>query len=356
MHIRENALKDWLTTLFPDTAFTVSSLTGDASFRRYYRLHTANTTQIIMDTPPDKIALEPFIQIGQFLRNKGFTTPIVHAIDYTHGFVLLSDFGDDLFLQVISSHDADALYKSALKILAQMQLCSTEELNLATFDKPFMLNELSLFQDWFLERYLGLTLEPNEKQILHDTYDWLTDMISNQPKVFVHRDYHSRNIMLVPRSPPLIGSFSTESMDRANKSREAGTEQLPLNLGIIDFQDAMLGPFTYDVVSLLKDCYIQWPSKQVTLWLTYFYEQLAVSTYSLTDFKQAFDLCGLQRHIRVLGTFCRLFLRDNKPNYLQDLPLTFHYMMTCLERYDELQLFHALILNRVQPTFLSKIE
>lgn len=331
MHTRENALNDWITTLLPNTSFTITPLTGDASFRRYYRLHTSTTTQIIMDAPPDKVTLDPFIRIGQQLRKHGLSTPTVHAINKIEGFVLLDDFGDELFLQAVSSDRADILYKTALTTLAHMQQCSTHDPELATFDKPFMLNELSLFQDWFLERFLGLTLEPSEEQLLHDTYHWLTDKIADQPQVFVHRDYHSRNIMLLP-----------------------GTTS---KLGIIDFQDAMRGPFTYDAVSLLKDCYIQWPREQVTLWLTYFYEQLPISqTYSFTDFNCAFDLCGLQRHIRVLGTFCRLNLRDNKPNYLQDLPLTFNYVMACLECYDELQPFYDFILKRVQSTFLSKIE
>jgi len=333
MHTRENALNDWLNTILPNTEFAITPLTGDASFRRYYRLQTPGSTQIIMDAPPDKIDLTPFLTIGQALRQQGFATPQAHAMDATQGFVLLDDFGDQLLLNAISDENADQLYRSALFTLANLQQCSIQTPKLNVFDNTLMLNELSLFRDWFLERYLGLTLQRDEELLLNDTYDWLVDQIANQPQVFVHRDYHSRNIMVIP---------PTNSADQPS-------------LGIIDFQDAVCGPFTYDAVSLLKDCYIQWPREQISHWLTYFYEHLTIPhQYSMAEFNQAFDLCGLQRHIRVLGTFCRLHLRDNKSNYLRDLPLTYHYMMTCLEYYKELRPFQAFILKRVHAPFLSK--
>lgn len=317
---------------------------GDAGFRRYYRLHAANTTHIVMDAPPDKVDLMPFIKINTQLAKHGLITPTVHATDYTSGFMLLDDFGDELFLNAVSqditstpihvSNKSDALYKEALTTLIHMQQCQTQDPILPSFNKSFMLKELSLFRSWFLELYLELTLNSDEETILNETYNWLTNEIAAQPQVFIHRDYHSRNIMLLP-------SKSDNSV----------------KLGIIDFQDAMQGPFTYDLVSILKDCYIQWPRNQVIDWLTYFHTQLTIPhNYSPDEFHRAFDLCGLQRHLKVLGIFCRLHFRDNKSSYLNDLPLTFRYMIECISSYKELQPFYDMILNRVEPAFMNKIK
>lgn len=332
MHTRENALHDWLNKIIPNSDFIVMPLTGDASFRRYFRLSYDNSTRIIMDAPPDKITLEPFINIGKLLSKHGFLTPTIHAIEPQQGFVLLDDFGDNLFLQTITPFNADSLYKTAINTLNHMQECTTDTLE--PFNKKFMLDELSQFRDWFLERYLDLTLDSNEELLLENTYAWITNLIANQPKVFIHRDYHSRNIMLLPPASD-------------NSPR----------LGIIDFQDAMQGPFTYDLVSLLKDCYIQWPREKIIEWVDFFYAHSPIArSYSQNEFHRAFDLCGLQRHLRVLGTFCRLHLRDNKSNYLNHLPLTYEYMITCLETYEELRPFLMFIQNRVQPIFLSKVK
>ncbi len=311
MHTRQNALNKWLEEIFKDTPFTIAPLAGDASFRRYFRLHAGNTTRVVMDAPPDKETIEPFINIARLLAEKGIHAPSIHAVEYTQGFILLEDLGDDLFLKMLSSKNAEGLYTQAMNTLSLIQQCPTSDL--PAFDTSFMLQELSLFQEWFLEAYLGLTLTTEDTLCLEKTFEWLTQEITNQPQVFIHRDYHSRNLIVTNKAEPYA-------------------------LGVIDFQDAMRGPFTYDLVSLLKDCYKQWPHAKIMHWLSYFYDQLPKNTaFSFADFTRAFDLCGLQRHLKVLGIFCRLHLRDHKASYLRDLPLTLHYVNTCLSRYEALQ-------------------
>ncbi|CEK09422.1 aminoglycoside phosphotransferase family protein [Legionella hackeliae] len=326
MQNRQNALNKWLEKTLTPTSFSISPLAGDASFRRYFRLQLDTITQVIMDAPPDKEAMQPFLAVGDLLTDLGVRIPSIHALDKAQGFAILDDFGDELLLKHLAPNTANKLYTAAMNIIQIMQRCPSINANqLPRFDKQFMLQEISNFREWFLHRYLNLQLRAQEEELLSSTFDWLTDKISNQPQVFIHRDYHSRNIMLLD---------NTEN---------------DIQLGIIDFQDAMLGPFTYDLVSLLKDCYIQWPRDQVMQWVTAFYEQSPLTKdISLNDFIYAFDLCGLQRHLKVLGVFSRLYLRDNKPNYLQDLPLTLHYVMACLESYKELEPFYEFMQTRIR--------
>ena len=327
MQTRQNALNDWLKTILSDTPFTVSSLAGDASFRRYFRLHTDGLTRVIMDAPPGKETLAPFMNIANVLSKNGIHTPTVFAVDYTQGFALLEDLGDRLLLSELTHDNADALYNMAMNALIQIQSTPVTDPLLPAFDKAFMLSEVSLFREWFLNAYLAITLDAEETLLLDNTFDWLTTQITHQPQVFVHRDYHSRNLIVTDEA-----------------------------MGVIDFQDAMHGPHTYDLVSLLKDCYIQWPAEKITQWLAYFYQTRpqAEASGSLADFTRAFDLCGLQRHLKVLGIFCRLHLRDSKPAYLRDLPLTFNYVMACLETYEELQPLYRFMQQTVQQPFLKK--
>ncbi len=332
MSPRENALNDWLNALFPHITYTLTPLAGDASFKRYYRLNTPHLSHIIMDAPPDKINMTPFINIAQQLTQHGVTTPAIHAVELTHGFMMLDDFGDELFLQAISSHPPDALYQVAIQTLSHLQMCPISQSSIPVFDQTFMLNELSLFQNWFLNQYLDMDVLPSEESLILETCQWLVDSIIKQAQVFVHRDFHSRNILLLPTPP-----------------------SDPLKLGLIDFQDAVIGPITYDLVSLLKDCYVKWPEEKINQWLALFYNQHSMAIdRSLADFRRDFDLCGLQRHVRILGTFSRLHFRDQKSHYLSDLPLTFQYVMDCLKDYHQLGPFHEFMLNKVQPIFLSK--
>lgn len=329
MHARQNALNKWLKDILGDTAFTLTPLAGDASFRRYFRMKQGETTRVVMDAPPDKENIEPFLNVSHILTAGGIHTPTVYAVEEAQGFILLEDLGDELLFHTLSPNNVDELYHAAITTLLTIQQCPTAGPNgtLPLFDKAFMLQELALFREWFLHRHLAISLTAEDEHLLAETFDWLTEQLKTQPQVFIHRDYHSRNLMLL----------------RKNNA---------LELGIIDYQDAMRGPFTYDLVSLLKDCYVQWPRAHVNRWLADVYERLPTAEdYSLATFIQAFDLCGLQRHLKVLGVFCRLYLRDNKPGYLRDLPLTFNYTMACLESYPELQTLHRFMQQKVFEPF-----
>ncbi|WED42654.1 aminoglycoside phosphotransferase family protein [Legionella cardiaca] len=325
MQNRQNALNKWLERILTPASFSISALTGDASFRQYFRLHMNGMTRIIMDAPPDREAMQPFLTVSELLISLGIQAPKVYALDKTQGFAILDDFGDELLLKHLSAKTADILYTAAMAIILLMQSYpSTNTAQLPLFDKKFMLQELAIFREWFLHAYLKIQLSHEEEGLLMSTFDWLTNEISSQPQVLIHRDYHSRNIMLMDESKNF-------------------------QLGVIDFQDAMVGPFTYDLVSLLKDCYIQWPREKVMEWLSSFQQESPLAKHWFQeDFIRAFDLCGLQRHLKVLGVFSRLYLRDSKPNYLQDLPLTLHYVMACLESYKELEPFYQFMQKRIR--------
>ncbi len=327
MHTRENALNEWLKTEI-SSPYMLTPLAGDASFRRYYRLQFAQQSRIVMDAPPEKESLTAFIKIAQSLAHQGIHTPKIYAIQQTQGFLLLEDLGDDLMLGLLTSKTVDLLYKNALATLQKLHQISYAELQLPQFDQMHIQAELSLFSEWFLNAYLDIQLNTDELLMLQNTFTWISEQLSAQPQVFVHRDYHSRNLMVL-------------------------NDQ---SIGVIDFQDAVVGPFTYDLVSLLKDCYIQWPPEKVMNWLRQFFDEIPNTYYySFSDFVRAFDICGLQRHLKVLGIFCRLHLRDHKSGYLRDLPLTFNYTMNCLENYPELQSLHELMLNKIKQPFFEKI-
>ncbi|MDF1758272.1 MAG: phosphotransferase [Legionellaceae bacterium] len=333
MVARENALNIWLKKLFPDNDYLLSRLAGDASHRIYYRLKRNNENLIVMDSSPELESFSQFIKVCNLLKEESISVPMIHNLDIDKGYAILDDFGESVFLQELSSRNSDQLYKSALLILAKMQPSANFAKDLQVFDKSFMLTELVLFDEWFIKRYLGLKLTKPEQEIMKDTFDWLTTQITKQPQVFVHLDYHSRNIMIID-------------------DKDLNTNKL----GVIDFQDAKRGPYTYDLVSLLKDCYIQLTQKQIDIWVEFFYNQISPpNNCSLVDFVKDFNLCGLQRHLKVLGVFSRLYIRDNKPSYLQNIPRIINYIMGCLECFPELELFQDLMLERIQPSFISKI-
>lgn len=316
MQRRQNALNEWVKNLFGSSNFTIQPLAGDASFRRYLRIYHNNHSYVLMDAPPEKEDIKSFIQVGKTLADIGIYTPKIHACEHQQGFLLLEDLGDNLLLSCVREQNADALYKKALSILVKLQQCDTRNLTLPHFNKKFMTEELNLFRNWFLEAFLNLNLSKQQNELLDEAFDWLIVKIMNQPQVVIHRDYHSRNLLVVP-------------------------DKNHIELGVIDYQDAMIGPFTYDLVSLLKDCYIQWPHQRILDWLDYFYQPLSMLyNVSLTEFIRAFDVCGLQRHLKVLGIFCRLHLRDQKSGYLKDLPLTMHYLLSTLAHYEELSDFY----------------
>ena len=327
MHTRKSALDKWLNQVYPDKPFSLTPLAGDASFRRYFRLKTDDTSRIIMDAPPDKEPLSPFISIAEALTNMGVHTPKMFQSDEHHGFLILEDLGDELLLNSLSPHRADELYQEAMNALIQIQRHPSRLPELPVFDKQFMLEQMQLFQIWFLENYLGLTLTPEEEDILYHAFEYIADSIQTQPYCFTHCDYHSRNLMLVP-----------------NVNRT--------DIGVIDFQDAMWGPFSYDLVSLLKDCYTQWPEDKRRQWITYFFNRLDNHhNWTLEAFAEGVELCGLQRHLKVLGVFSRLHIRDNKSAYLNDLPLVLSYVLESLSTSKPLQPLNDFMKQAVLPAF-----
>lgn len=330
MHERQNALHQWLKKIFIQNDFTLKPLAGDASFRRYYRLYRHEQTHVVMDAPPEKEMITPFIRIAKHLQDHHIHTPTIYAFDEQQGFMLLEDLGDQLLLNALQTDNANSLYTQAMLTLIQLQTCKPLTPPLPDFNQAFMLQELALFEEWFLRGHLCLTLNTQDRQCLKNTFEWLTSEIAAEPQVLIHRDYHSRNLILIH-------------------------EDNPSDLGVIDFQDAMRGPYAYDLVSLLEDSYIQWPKHDVLRWLTFFYNHAATAqTRSLDEFIRAFDLCGLQRHLKVLGIFCRLHLRDHKSAYLRDLPLTLHYVHACLEKYPELKPFYQFMQEKVYQHFIEK--
>lgn len=318
MPTREQILNQWLNTVLPKAPFTLTPLTGDASFRRYFRVHQNQKTYIVMDAPPEKETLTPFLAIAAILEQSGILVPARFEQELKHGFLLLSDFGEKLLFNSLTPDNTPSSYSDAIRVLLQLQ---TIQANLPPFDAKHIYHELSLFKDWFLKAHLGLSLNEQELDLLDNTFSYLVDELVHQPQVFIHRDYHSRNIMRLPNN----------------------------SLGIIDFQDAMIGPCAYDLVSLLKDCYLNWPKTfRDNLVDTFYLHSPQAQHLSKQNFTEAFEMCGLQRHLKVLGIFSRLALRDHKPNYLNDLPLVLHYVMDCLENRPALSAFYQFMSEKVR--------
>lgn len=309
---RRLMLEDWLGDIFDHPAGTIHPASADASFRRYFRFvdTQANRSLIVMDAPPDKEDCTAFIQISRLLRDAGVNAPEVITQDLSRGFLLLSDLGTEDYLNHL--HDTpEPLYSDAIDALIKMQAI---EADLPAYDDKKLTQEMALFEQWYVQRHLGATLSAEQQSILQDTMRLLCDNALEQPQVFVHRDYHSRNLMRTDENNP----------------------------GVIDFQDAVIGPVTYDLVSLFKDCYIQWPRVQVEDWLDS-YRQRSGCEHDREQFLRWFDLMGLQRHLKVLGIFARLNYRDGKSRYLDDLPLTLTYALDTCTRYPQLQAMHELL-------------
>ena len=273
----------------------------DASFRSYLRLETATQSLIVMDAPPDQEPCDRFIAIAGSLRDAGLNAPEIIASNLEDGFLLLTDFGSEDYLSQLNSQSEAALYADALTALLQMQL-HADKTDLPDYDEAMLLRELDLFHDWFLLELLGIELDAAQQSLWLETRQMLVDSALSQPQVFVHRDYHSRNLMLVEQNNP----------------------------GILDFQDAVSGPITYDLVSLLRDCYIAWPRARVQQ-LALEYHQTAraheLVSADAEQFMSWFNLMGIQRHLKVAGIFSRLKIRDGKARYLDDIPLTLDYLL-----------------------------
>ena len=300
---RLRQLEHWLEQACGLSRFTVAPASADASFRRYFRVTLDDgSTRIAMDAPPEKEDCRPFVMVAERLSAAGIHVPEIHASDLAKGFLLLEDLGSRAYLSQLDGNSADALYGDAIAALVKMQQ-STDSRSLPPFDRAMLMREMQLFPDWLLSRHLGLTLSASEQAMLTRTFELLADSALDQPTVFVHRDYHSRNLMMVDRANP----------------------------GVIDFQDAVAGPITYDLVSLLRDCYIAWPQQRQAIWVDGYFD--AAAQASLLDgldretFFTWFDLMGVQRHLKAAGIFARLCHRDGKSGYLAEIPRTLRYIV-----------------------------
>lgn len=322
---RQQQIKTWLHSKFPDSAFNISPASADASFRRYFRATFTDHTLIVMDAPPKNEDCRPFIHIAQLFGTAGVHVPQVLAQDLEQGFLLLTDLGNTTYLQALNPTNARELYGAATDALITIQLTS-REFELPPYDQALLMREMYLFPEWYVAKHLQVTLDEKLNAALETVFQRIVQNNLAQPRVFVHRDYHSRNLMVSTPNP-----------------------------GILDFQDAVYGPITYDLVSLFKDAYIHWEEAEVLDWLIRYWEKARKSGLPVhndfSDFFRDYEWMGVQRHLKVLGIFARLYHRDNKDGYLKDLPLVMDYLRRACERYIDLKpLLHILdILEKKQP-------
>jgi len=335
------ALTRWLNMELIDGGYCavepepLQVVSGDASFRRYFRcayrtVEGKAATVIGVDSPPEKEDNPRFIRIAKTFLGCGIRVPEVLASDIGSGFLMLSDFGDSLYATRLNGSNADELYKAALEVLLDIQSCSFSGIVLPDYDSHLLLNEMGLFRDWYLDNYLGLPLSEAEQAIISHAFEYLEGQALSQPVVCVHRDYHSRNLMILDDSAP----------------------------GIIDFQDAVTGPVTYDLVSLLRDCYICWPEAQVKRWALEFACELRargqLSGVNDDRFLHWFDTMGAQRHLKAIGIFARLFGRDGKPGYLRDIPRTLNYLLSEVDGIPHMVSFKRFLVDKVIPVQQEK--
>jgi N-acetylmuramate 1-kinase len=311
---RDQLVKDWVASRFPGQSVLITPASADASFRRYFRLTWPDgSTRILMDAPPDKEDCKPFIRVAGLLARAGLAAPRVLDQDLDNGFLVLTDLGRIGYLDALNADlaMADLLIRPVLDVLVTWQLSSTAA-TLPPYDATLLRRELDLFPEWFVGRHLGVQLDDSEKSMLDRTFKFLINSALNQPKVFVHRDFMPRNLMVV------------ESEAR-------------LTPGIIDFQDAVYGPITYDVVSLFRDAFISWDEEQEIDWVVRYWEKARAAGLPVRadfgDFWRDYELMGLQRHLKVLGIFCRLNYRDGKDKYIDDLPRFMNYARKTAGRY-----------------------
>ncbi len=323
---RIQALHDWLQKELGFHDYQLAPASSDASFRRYFRISRNSDTYIAMDAPPQQEDCRPFVQVTRMLFGLGLHVPELLEADLEQGFLLLGDLGTQPYLDALNAQSVHRLYGDAMAALVVMQACAPARGALPPYDRALLMREMGLFRDWLLVTHLGLKLDDQQQQVLQQVCDALADAALEQPQVFVHRDYHSRNLMVTPSNNP----------------------------GIIDYQDAVLGPVTYDLVSLLRDCYIKWRAQQVQDWALGYWDLAQQSgilrpEHSEAQFLRWFDWMGVQRHLKASGIFARLNHRDNKPGYLEDIPRTLSYVVEVAGRYPELAFLGELLEERVLP-------
>lgn len=332
---RETSLKNWCSAqgLLHGVDFDWVMISGDASFRRYFRVSTHGVSWVAVDAPPEHEDSEQFCKVAALFARQGCSVPEVLAKDFEQGFMLLSDLGDRQLLKELNESTVDSYYAMAFDELVKLQ-SAADSSALPVYDDEKLMQEMSLFQDWFLHAYLQIQLDDAQSQLILNTQKSISEQVRKQKQVYVHRDFHSRNLMIVDQG-----------------------------LALIDFQDALLGPITYDAVSLLKDVYIEWPEQKRKQMLENYFEKLKQnnileSDFSFQRFYEDFELMGLQRHLKILGIFARLSIRDGKHAYLKDLPLTFSYLESALEKlagkYPDFQAFVSFVRETVKPHFLER--
>jgi aminoglycoside/choline kinase family phosphotransferase len=308
---RSASLNHWLASHATSPRFVLSPASADASFRRYFRVrYEDDSTHIVMDAPPQFENCAAFVKIAQLMTACGLHVPQVIASDLDQGFLLLSDLGSKIYLSALDAETADDLFDDATTALVRWQLASQAE-TLPAYDGELLRKELSLFPDWYVAKHLGLSLDPDQREIMRSMFDLIVRENLSQPSTYVHRDFMPRNLMVCEPNP-----------------------------GILDFQDAVYGPISYDVVSLFRDAFISWEEERVIDWVVRYWEKAREAGLPVRsdfgEFYRDFEWMGLQRHLKVLGIFARIRYRDGKPAYLEDSPRFVQYIRAVGERYSAL--------------------
>jgi len=326
MDTRQREIADWLEKELGLSQVELAPASSDASFRRYFRCFKNNEALIVMDAPPQHEDCQSFIDIANTMGKLGLNVPKVHLIDLERGYLLLSDLGSVQYLEQLNEQNAAKLYADALATLKRLQFRGSQEiLLLPDYDTHLLQREMELFREWFVVQQLNCELSANDNQIMDEAFFLLTESALVQPRVWVHRDYHSRNLMVTAKNNP----------------------------GVLDFQDAVYGPVTYDLVSLLRDCYVSWSLPRVESWVENYYlqikETLLGDDVDLALFQKWFDWMGVQRHLKAIGIFSRLNIRDGKAGYLADIPRTFSYLTEVTSSYTELAELNRVLERRIKP-------
>ena len=303
-------VQDWLTRQLPGRTFSLAPASADASFRRYFRVTLADATLIVMDAPPEYEDCRPFVQVAALMSAAGLNVPAILAQDLAQGFLLLSDLGSTTYLAALNDDNADALFRDATNALIRWQLASREGV-LPLYGEALLRRELDLFPEWYLQRHLGFELDFRQRQSLEAVFRLILANNLAQPRTYVHRDFMPRNLMLTDPNP-----------------------------GVLDFQDAVYGPITYDVASLFKDAFVSWDEQRVLDWTIRYWERARLAGLPVnSDFGEFYRDCewmGLQRHLKVLGIFARICHRDGKPAYVKDTPRFLGYVRAVAGRYASL--------------------
>ncbi|MGH8557028.1 MAG: aminoglycoside phosphotransferase family protein [Methylococcales bacterium] len=313
-------LRTWLDRVCGGNVISIQPASNDASFRRYFRVTLAERTLIAMDAPPATENIRSFVRVGALFRKAGVCVPEIIAFDEEQGFMLLGDLGFTSYLSQLDTQNAPQLYRDAMRVLNRLHHnIDIQTSGLPDYDRALLQREVNLFEEWFLNKKLAIELSGADTKSFEGVKAFLIDAILKQPKVVVHRDFHSRNLMVIEGTNP----------------------------GVLDFQDAVAGPVSYDLVSLLRDCYIAWPEEAVEGWVREFHSSLDSRAIGFEQFYRGFDLTGLQRHLKAVGIFARLSIRDGKSGYLQDIPRTLGYVQAVSAKYRELSFLHHVIETQV---------